>query len=437
MENQLRVGVGREIITPSLGTLLYGYAPGRPAESVNDDLRVTCLALADGERQAMLISADICTYGEENAEHLRVMIEEQTGIPARLILFNVTHTHSGPATNASAGWGVTNDAYRLEQLEPAIVRAAKTAQQSLQPARMGVGTINSKTAINRRQLNRDGTISLGQNPWAPYDPVMTVVSFVSEKGDPLANLVHYCCHGTAAGVSPEITRDWSGPMVDCLEEQSGAISVFFGGAEGDVGPRLPNGRTTGNLKMALELGARAGFDAVTAWRSIRDYRDVALGTFIRDLELPYKPLADKETALQAMHNLGDPDKLKGMNLKIYDKWNRVIEEHGKNQPIEQHKVLKQTLVAIGPVVFVPFPYELFVEITLRIRQLSPFQYTLCLSNTNGSYGYFPTLDQYSRGGYEVQVARYFNAYELAENADDIVVQKSVQMLDDLDAAMQS
>ncbi|NLM76664.1 MAG: hypothetical protein GX173_01070, partial [Ruminococcaceae bacterium] len=306
MKKGLHVGAGRATITPPVGTILYGYAPGRPAEAVHDELRVTCIAFADEHEQAMLISADICTYHQNSADRLRRLVSDQTGMPAENIIFCTTHTHSGPAASAGAGWGTTNEQYNLKLLEPAVLQAAQKACSGLQPALVGIGTCNSQTGINRRQINRDGTVALGQNPWGPYDPLLTVVSFKARDGVPIANLVHYGCHGTAAGKNPEITRDWSGPMVDCLERHSGTASVFFNGAIGDVGPRLPNGRTTGDLQAALELGARAGFDAVRALQRIKDYRDVRLSTISGDLPLPLKPLADRETALQAIHELGDP-----------------------------------------------------------------------------------------------------------------------------------
>jgi hypothetical protein len=232
-------------------------------------------------------------------------------------------------------------------------------------------------------------------------------------------------------MNPEVTRDWSGPMVDCLEEQSGALSVFFNGAEGDIGPRLPNGKTTATLKMAQALGAKAGIDAVRAWRSIKEYRDVAIQTIVRDITLPYRPLPDLATAQSELASLGDPDKLFGMDLKKYDKWQQVIRTLSTGIPVKSGHCFSQILVAVGPVAFVPFPYEMFVEMTLRIREHSPFQHTLCLSETNGSFGYFPTKDQYSRGGYEITMSHYFDAYVLTEDADDFAVEENLKMLEEL------
>jgi len=200
----------------------------------------------------------------------------------------------------------------------------------LRPAQLGIGTTRSDIGINRRQLNRDGSISLGQNPWGPYDPEMTVLSFRTPDKKPIVNLVHYCCHGTAAGKNPEVTRDWSGPMVDCLEEQSGALTVFFDGAEGDIGPRLPNGKTTGSLKLAQDLGARAGIDAVRAWRGVSEYRDVAVKAITREIRLPYKPLPDLATARAEMAKLGNPEVKPAVEGVLNDAMTIFLEEHPRD-----------------------------------------------------------------------------------------------------------
>jgi len=431
MTKNMRAGAGRSIITPPLGTKLYGYPTIRPATSIHDDLRVTCIALEYDQTRAMLISADICSFKGESCDRLRLLISAETGILAENIIFCSTHTHSGPATSALAGWGVSDTAYIQDILQPQAVKAAKAACADLRPAQLGVGTTKSDIGINRRQLNRDGSIALGQNPWGPYDPEMTVLSFRTPDKKPIANLIHYCCHGTAAGCNPEVTRDWSGPMVDCLEEQSGALTVFFNGAEGDIGPRLPNGLTIGNLQLALSLGARAGIDAVRAWRVVKEYRDVLVKAITREIRLPYKPLSDLAIAKAEMAKLGDPGKLAGMEMKMYAKWQQVVAEHSSGQAPKKNFCFKQTIIAIGPVAFIPFPFEVFMEITLRIRCHSPYQHSLCLCNSNGSLGYFPTREQFVRGGYETTVTRFTNTYELTEDADDRAVEENLKLLEAL------
>ena len=103
--------------------------------------------------------------------------------------------------------------------------------------------------------------------------------------------------GTASGRNHEITRDWSGIMTDALEKQSGAVTAFFNGAEGDVGPRLSNGKTVGNLKYMKELGEIAAKDALKIFEKISDYTDAILSASTQKLVIPLKkriPLNEAE-----------------------------------------------------------------------------------------------------------------------------------------------
>jgi hypothetical protein len=77
---------------------------------------------------------------------------------------------------------------------------------------------------------------------------------------------------------------------------------------------------------------------------------------------------------------------------------------------------------------VPMPGEMFSGISLRIRQGSPFQYTLCCSVSNGSLGYLPTREARHRGGYECWVGKAAGAYLLADNIDDALVEQNLKLI---------
>jgi hypothetical protein len=429
----LRVGAGREIITPPVGSMLMGYAPARPAESVHDDLAVTAIALEQDGCRALLMSADVCVIREPQSGHARRCVSDATGVPFEHIILAATHTHSGPAMRGTPGGADIDETYIAQIFEPGCVRAATAALKALKPARMGVGTTLSDVGINRRGIDRNGRVGLGQNPWGIHDPIMTVVSFRGIDGTPIANLVHYGAHCTAAGKNPEITRDWAGPMVDRLRAESGAVSVFFNGAEGDCGPRLSNAQTTGknDIAYALELGSRAAIDAVRAYRGIRDYRDVSLGVISDRIALPYAPFPTLDELEEELAAMGDPSQLSGLRVMAYKTLLARIAKRKEGGPFETHMHLDQTLLALGPVAFVPFQFEVFSELTLRVRQHSPFQHTLSLSNANGSYFYFPSREQIARGGYEVWVFKSMNVFALADDADDAAVSDNLRLLDAL------
>ena len=270
---------------------------------------------------------------------------------------------------------------------------------------------------------------------------MTVISFATREGKPIANLIHYGCHGTAAGRNPDITRDWPGFMVDGLERETGAITLFFNGAEGDVGPRLSNRQTTGDTQdfsvvteptgdigYAREIGTFAAVDVITAFRSIKGYEDVNFRLVTGTLQLPYDPQISYEDAKAKLSELNSKEKLVRVELRQQGNLTAIVDMYEKQQSFDTHMVLPQTLFAFNSVVIVPFAFEMFSEIALRMRQYSPFAHTLCLCNTNGANFYMPTRDQMVRGGYEVEVFRYGNIYKLTDDADDRIIQENLKLI---------
>lgn len=432
--SQLSAGAFREIITPPVGAHLFGYRPDVISTSVNDDLSVTAAAFEDGGSGAILICATICEIATFLADELRAAVSEAVGIPASNVIISATHTHSGPITVEIAGWGDIDRDFCYGILIPRAVSAAKKAWDGRRPAKLGVGVTDSQVGINRREIRANGDIVLGQNPWGMYDPAMTVLSLRGLDGSPILNLIHYCCHGTAAGCNTEISRDWSGPMIDRLEEQSKCLTVFFNGAEGDIGPRLSNGLTVGDITYVRELGAVAANDAVRAYRTIKEYReDCGLSVVSGEISLPYKalPPENEVDAALARYNAGNPDALINIDRLEYDRLVRLKKAYADGDTSRTHFTFNQTLIAIGPVLIIPFPYEIFVEVTLRLRAYSGFAYTLCLSNTNGANSYFPSRDQISRGGYEIRTFTAGGTFCLTDDADDNIIRENLKLIEKL------
>ncbi len=441
MKETFLLGVAGEVISPELGTPLYGYAFHRPARAVADDLWVKAIAVSQGDIQGILISADVVSISNELTQTLRQKISAETGVPEMHISISATHTHSGPAMKSAAGWGTANNAYLTDCFIPKTIKAAKAAFGAMVPAVMGVGTTQSKVGVNRREQMEDGTILLGQNPYGIFDPTMTVISFATPEGKPIANLIHYGCHGTAAGRNPDITRDWPGFMVDGLERETGATTLFLNGAEGDVGPRLSNGQTTGDtqdfsvvteptgdISYAREIGTVAAVDAITAFRNIKGYADVDFRLVTGSLKLPYDPQYPYEEAKEKLAELNSKEKLVQVELRQQGNLTTIVDMYENGQSFETHMTLPQTLFAFNSVLIVPFAFEMFSEITLRLRQYSPFVHTLGLCNTNGSNFYLPTRDQMVRGGYEVEIFRYGNIYKLTDDADDRIIQENLRLI---------
>ena len=177
MSYKLNLGVAQGIITPEVGGALYGYAPDVLSERVNDDLTATAYYFKSDTVCAMIIEATVCAINEKFCSKLRSAIEDITGVPKAHIIIHATHTHSGPSLSGNPGWGGFDEKYAYEIFEPVVLRLAKEATENTEPVKMGVSIGESLVGINRRELREDNSMGLGQNPWGPFNPKMTVISF--------------------------------------------------------------------------------------------------------------------------------------------------------------------------------------------------------------------------------------------------------------------
>jgi hypothetical protein len=422
--SQLRAGIARQVITPPPGTLLFGYPRERRGDVVADDLNATALVL-HSDSSAALVSLDLCVIDEEETAKIREAASAQTGIPVQNISIHATHTHSGPATIRTWGWGEKNQEY-LDLVRPKIVRAIVEAQQALQPARVGFGVTKTDTGINRRELDLEGKVLLGFNEWGARDDDLTVVRFENENGT-VAQIIHLSAHPTSRGGEPSISRDWPGVMMDRVEKITGAKVLFLNGAFGDVAPRTNVGGATGDgAAAATEVGLRAATDALCVFHSIKEFRDVPLQITHGDIDLPYAPLPDVEETKMQIEKYAHAADAWGRENAGWRYWNAVLKAHG--QLAQTSRTFSQTITQLGPLAIVPFPGEVFSEIALRIKKHSPFAHTLCTGTSNGHLGYLVTREARARGGYEVWVMRAFSAYLLAENLDDVLVVENIRLL---------
>jgi len=421
----LQLGIAREIITPEIGGFLFGYNNHTQSDKVNDDLTVIAMVLKSQNTYAMLISVTVCLMHEELIDEICKKASDVTGVPASNIVISCTHTHSAPRCTffpQFTNFGDMDRKYCDTILIPKCIAAAQNAAAQMQTVKMGVGTTQSLTGINRRQLHRDGSVSLGQNPWDTYDSTMTVISFTN--GDKaIANIVHVGAHLTAAGNNTEITRDWAGVMVDRLEAESGAMTMFINGAQGDIAPRMANGDSVGNLQHAMEVGGLAGIDAVRAYRTIRTFYDEPLEIAHGNLTLPYKPpiALDKVQAI-----LDSSEYMSGFKTSSL---NTLAQMYESGDLGEDEWQARQVVIRIGPVVFVPFPFEVSSEISIRLRTYSPLAHTLLLACTNGSNSYLPAQSQLCRGGYEVESFLWFRPRQLPDDSDTQLIEQNVQLIE--------
>ena len=413
--NDLFMGVSREIISPKVGALLYGYVPDLHSTKVADDLTATAFYFKQGDKSALMISLAVCEINTDLSDEIRNLIEEKFKIPKENCILAAFHTHSGPNVTGTEGWGDIDREYCSEIFIPGIISATGKAIEKAEKVTVGIAKGDSLVGVNRREIRANNKIDFGQNPWGCFNPRMTVISFKNDEGNVVANIIHYGAHCTAAGRNTEISRDWAGVMVDSLEKESGGITAFFNGAEGDVGPRLSNGGTTGDMSHVKETGEIAGRDAIRIFKEIKDFSAMELKASQTMIEIPLKKRLSKEAAKEMYeaykHHTVNVWGMTRVHLE------KVIASYEEGYEDKEFIEIPQVVIGIGNVFFASTPFEPFSEIGLRADKMAEDSDVLLLSNSNGAEGYFITEDALCRGGYDVNMWLYKDIQPYADNAD--------------------
>ena len=421
------LGFDRQDITPEIGCFLYGYVDDLRAESIHDRLNVNAFYMKNDETSALMISAEVCSINTEFSARMRREISLATGVPSENIILHGIHNHTGPNTDGNTGWGRLDIEYCENILLPATVKASENAVKSAKEALVGFAMGTSLVGVNRREQTPENHVIFGQCEWGCFDPRMAVFSFKTTDGENIANLVYYTCHGTCAGVNTAISRDWAGGMTDALHKHTSAPTAFFCGPEGDVGPRLPNGQTVGKIEDVELMGTKAGEDAKGIFDTITEYRPFEFSVIPSSIEIPLKRRIDKEDALEKLLEFRN----ERINLEgqIRDYCERVLKSYEDDYIDMRARTIEQTLLSINNNVFVAMPFELFSEIALRINKAKNGFEVFCLSNANGSEGYFPTQSEIPKGGYEINMYLTHFIQPYCDNADWHLIKETLKNLE--------
>jgi hypothetical protein len=217
-------------------------------------------------------------------------------------------------------------------------------------------------------------------------------------------------------------------MTDELEAVSGAVTAFINGPEGDVGPRLTNGKTTGvgDIGYAMRHGAYAASDAVRIYNSRASYTVPTLKVLSGEVKIPLKPRIPLEVAKEEYKKYeGETVNWRGQ-YELY--YRELIESYENGYEEKESFTVPETVIRLGDVAIVANPYELFSEIGLRIAEGSDIPYVLNLSNANGSDGYFATECEICRGGYEIRMFMTRPLQAPVDNADAYYVRGTLENL---------
>lgn len=436
----LRAGVARVDITPSIGIRMMGYTVQEcVSESVERELTATALVLSDGTTKTALIACDLLFVQSPHVDLIRQRVAEALGIDAHHVLINASHTHLGPML---PGWHCDSPEQQqmqqcyLAKLKESLCRGARIADQRLQPARIGAGKGHAPIGINRRERLADGTILIGENPSGVVDHEVGVIRIDDLSGQSIAVVMSAAAHTIVLGPkTPQLSPDFVGPAREIVESATGALSLFFQGAAGNVSPRCGIGSGGPQQYDDLQrIGARLGGEVVKTWSQIRthnkhgprrivqsvaaisiwDYEslpEACVESFQiahQSVTLPMAPLPDRtiaeETLMRHRQRLDDAMENGSIGERHVAQrlvaWaTLVLATIDAGAPVT--RVLECWALRINDIGIVAVNGEPFAELAIEVKRRSPFVNTFFFGYSNGCLGYFPTPEAFDEGGMEV------------------------------------
>ena len=373
----LEAGWAKQPMTPPLGTPLAGYGnrKGEPSTGVHDELFVKALVLSDGNNRVVIVASDMLIVPPNLAGMVRERVADRTGIAADDILFNASHTHSGPGGWApgfagkqfSGGYDESVLEFLAQQFTEAIVEANANVTSG---AALGTGSVEVDTYIRNRA--REGATD------------SSLDFMVIEKHDgSLCYLVRYSAHSTVLGASNmEFSGDYPGYLERAIERETGGFAMFLAGAMGSMGVRSP--------------GDERGFE-----------RAEAIGESLARHVLDNVMHVDLEDRV-AIASVGVPLELPSFQLRLHRSWRLSPHVFGI-LGIDSDGWLH--CVRIGDTYLVGMPADFSGEISVRMREWAAVQgLDLWVLSFNGDYigyispdAYYETAQKQGTEGYEMYV----------------------------------
>ncbi|HUU28373.1 MAG TPA: neutral/alkaline non-lysosomal ceramidase N-terminal domain-containing protein [archaeon] len=362
----LKASVVRINITPDPKAKLWlaGFPRKDPSDGVHDDIFMKILALDNGSKQVFIVATDLVGAGNDYYEAFVDRMEEETPIKRDQLLWTFTHTHSAPGVGENG----KNPEYS-RMIKDKLLEGLKEARNTLVPAKIGVGFGRSFMNINRRATYPDGKVYLARDPYGIVDREFSVIRIEKYDGSLMAVAVNYPCHGVALFMNNlKISGDAPGSVTRYLEKKlgNGVTAMYLNGAAGDVEPVYTCMKdfiyTNFNLDI---LGIILGDDVLDICNDLEVTGQVEIETVQKVINIPRKE--------------------------------SEIEKHGPAVPF------RVSLLRLNDLVLAGASAEVFTQIGINIKHMSPYPKTLFVGYCNGSSGYLPTKTAFPEGGYEIDV----------------------------------
>lgn len=392
-QSAMQVGIAKINITPKSPAFMTGYANrDKPSEGVLHDLWAKALVLSSKEEKMILVTTDLLGLSHQVSEEVAEKIQAKLGIKRRQLMFNSSHTHSGPmiwpslsviSEYSPADQKIVSE-YTQVLVEKLIdvITNAYAHQESMQ---VSVGRTSADFAINRRALaaQKNGITLPG-----PIDHEVPVLKFMNSSGEIKAVLFGYACHNTTLmGNNYLINGDYAGFAQLEIEKKIPSATAFF--VLGCAGDQNPEPR--GTVELATKHGNTLA-DQVVAMVHSKELKPIKneLQSYFSTIPLKFK----KVRAADYQKDLQSSDKFIQRRAKLMlEAYNKGWNTETYSYPIQGIRLGNEfRMIALGG--------EVVVDYSLRTKKEFPGKNIFVAGYSHEVMCYIPSERVLQEGGYE-------------------------------------
>ncbi|QDU76384.1 Neutral/alkaline non-lysosomal ceramidase [Bremerella volcania] len=439
LQAELQVGAASVDITPqSFPVLINGGFYSRQGEP--KDIHARAIVMDDGETRIAIVVTDSCMLPKDLVDSAKQLAAQRAKIRPDHMLISATHTHTAPSSMGALGTDA--DPTYVPYLRIKLAEAILEAEKNLQPAQVGWGSTdaNEFTAL-RRWILRPGqeredpfgektvraSMHTAKNNLenvtgesGPEDPELSVISFQSLEGEPIALLANFSMHYFSGGGA----ADYFGAYCEKLEEALGNngkdgpnfVAVMSHGCSGDI------------WRVDYRTGTNQTFDGFVDGMVAKTQYALEGIEYQRDA-----PLAMAETRMRLNYRVPSAERLewaKGIVAEMGDRGPKTpAEVYAREQIIlderQSTEIVLQAL-RIGSIAIATTPNETYALTGLKLKRRSPLPQTMVIELANGGDGYIPPPEQHILGGYNTWAAR---SAGLETTAEPKIVEADLELLE--------
>jgi hypothetical protein len=432
-------GTGSVKITPRKPMQLAGYGPTpRIFNNIANDLFVKILTISEKKKKnparLAIITVDLCQWPSYCVDKIREKLSEEIGVQADSVIFNASHTHSGPEINIENN----EDLKYAEKIIDDTATAVMAAFENSIEGRLYFGKGHYGNLVNRRGLDRNGMFVRAINQYGTVDTEIGLIKVVDLKGKIYSVIFSIACHNTVMATK-DLSGDWASFAREALEKKyKGATVLFVQGCGADV--KIPV-RKKGSYRFEYtgpEYSKTIGKGLAKAViKGLQNPMNPITGSIVTKMSIIKLPLVKTQTEKEFAEPFAQPHRRMAQQAK------HLLESIDKKGEYKQTLNYQIMTTSIGKdFCFIALSGETSVSYGLRLKARLLDHSTIVTGYTGHSHkdekgnyaksGYIPSFDIIPEDGYEVSMLD-MDGMEVSIEGEDFIMYEIMKMLGEVES----